>query len=327
MVKQSPSEGEVREATAFRDWAEALEATGAHIELLGRPDQQRQEYSSRLGLSDGVLTVDFHVAINAVPWYIDHTVVCAPQARNLTPATLEAERELTALLTGPLLENRRFGGLAVTVVPQIGRPRSSKRDYYRSLAESCIRSLESGQPVVDLTVDPHFPVVYPLLHPLEPTRPIQINISNSTSAGQHRWTDDGWKHDYRAASDEFAASIEAKITTAKQPRTSGSAPGRPGQLRRAAQLPDEIRLPVGLLIDARAGWRAPSLQPKATSSGIGAPVIDLGPGPIAGILAHLTAKHPGVLDCAWLLDTAGVVTVVHTSDRAAGSAGHHQHQD
>jgi hypothetical protein len=300
---------EPREFTALLAWMRALEGSGSHVTLLGSPDLQQEQYMRRLGLDRGELTVDAHVEILGTQWYVDHTTICAPRSKSLPTATAEAEAELTSMLRGAVLESR-LGGLVVTVVPQLDEPKLRRRvAYYRALADLCLAALATGAPVYDRAADANFPIAVPQ-SPADPERPIVFSFAHPVSGGTHRATRTGWVHNFDAFTEDVARPIIEKLTDSKRTGRGG-----PGQLRRAAQLPEDLRLPVGLLIDARVAWSAPSLALGPQGPAAGAPVIDLGPEPVAAMLATLGDQYPGVLDRAWLLETSGRVSVVYDVGR------------
>ncbi|MGW1163454.1 hypothetical protein ACWD5Q_30370 [Streptomyces sp. NPDC002513] len=288
-----------QEYSAFRIWATALEAAGTPVALLGSPDHQEDHYQQLYGLARGVLTVDAHVSICGEAWFVDHTTLRAPGGPRVTAAIRTAEETLRRDLASAALISPT-GGLRITVTPQTESSPKERRRYFQRLVALGQQAAESGRPVYDPEApdyDPRIP--YPVAEPWpapNPAEPVTITVSIPAHpmSWQLRNTPWGWGHNTDRIREILAAPITEKLAQYKRKNKE------PGQLRRAYQL----GLPTGLLIDARMGWRPPSLElPRQMAGKTSPPMIDI-PVPLArDLLSELTAEHPDALSRAWLLSS------------------------
>lgn len=114
-----------RERSAFKSFIDDLNDAGISAEFIGSPEGQSEEYP--LGL-----TIDGHLRINLLEYYVDHTILPLPHAAILPAATREVEERLLCGLE-KVRELHASGGFVVTVVPQINKKDKTRRRYYKKV--------------------------------------------------------------------------------------------------------------------------------------------------------------------------------------------------
>jgi hypothetical protein len=300
-----------REHSAFLAWSSALASSGSVVTPLGSPDNQRAQYERLFELLPGELTVDAHVMLDQRPWFVDHTILPAPQSQRLPAAVREATEHLTRALAGAVLRSPT-GSLGVSVnVRHLIAGRRAAREYCKRLVRLSQQAADSGLPVFD-TEDPDLDPVYPMpaVQPIPLTRPhepIQFVFENHLKMAAH-YTSEGWVNDTSWLRDHIAERIRKKLRDDRD--DNGRAKG---QLCRARAFGA-----TGLLIDARRGWEDTQPITPLTDARLGwpkrDPVIELPPDVIADLVRNLALEYPGVLNAGWLLTNGDHVTTVYWAD-------------
>lgn len=296
-----------QEQSAFRLLSGHLSAQGQQVVVRGKPDDERTRYQELVGVAEGILTVDAHLAIDGADWYVDHTTVPLPGSAWIPSAVRAASETLKQLLARAVLLSPT-GGLHITVTPQQGTPKERRR-YFARLAALGEEAARTGRPVFDTEgpdFDPSspFPAAQPW-YPVDPAEPVVLSFALPQPVRvRHRLTPHGWVHDLGPLGDALAEPIHEKLTAHKR-KTGG-----PGQLHRAAGL----GLTTGLVLDARVGWQPPHLHADHVSPRKPSPAIaPLDPEVARTLMQDVTSRHPGVLNRAWLIAADDSVHEVYVS--------------
>ncbi|MYX24879.1 MULTISPECIES: hypothetical protein [unclassified Streptomyces] len=294
-----------QEESAFRLLSAHLTAQGQHVALRGKPDDERARYQALFEVDAGVLTVDAHLAVDGMDWFVDHTMVPLPGSTWIPSAMRVASETLNRLLVRAVLLSPT-GGLLVTVTPQQGKVKERNR-YFARVVALAERAARSGRPVFD-TEDPRFDPfsAYPVAEPwtpADPSQPVMLSFALPEPLQvRHRLTPHGWVHDLGPVGDALARPIHAKLTDHKE-KTGGH-----GQLRRAA----ELGLRTGLVLDVRVGWQPPALHTDNSPPRRPSPAIaPLHPDVARHLMREATSLYPGVLKRAWLVNADDTVHEVY----------------
>ncbi|MFD8558333.1 hypothetical protein ACFV1N_13725 [Streptosporangium canum] len=263
-----------RERSAFELLINGLRNTGISAEFIESPEGQPEKYPSGL-------TVDGHLKIAKRDYYVDHTVLPAPQSAILPAATREAEKRLTLGLE-QVCRAHRSNGILVTVVPQANKKEKSRRLYYKKvlavafLATALNRSISSKELWGDGDDDWTSTEIYDFR---ESRQHVMLAFHNPISVS-YSIVDSVWSADRESLGSSTAEAIEKKLEN---------------QLARAKTL----GIPVALLVDAR---RSPN--PKEPILWFADPLA------VSAMLKDVAAKYPDVINHAWLLrDNEGIATV------------------
>lgn len=256
---------------------------GNRAVFLGSPDHR--DYRDRYG----TVTTDFHLEVDGISWFIDHTVVPMPLTegkQGLGAARDGAAKALLPQLTR-LVTKYPGLGLRVSVVPQVGRDRGQTAAYYRMILGLASESLSSGRPLNDpdrpLADTNDIPTVTPFpLDEGDPSESVVLLFDLKGHVGiEYALQPDGtWVGDATTLIGSIGHAIRKKFTR---------------QLAIAAA----TGAPVGLLLDSRpeAGPRLPPLPLPARD--------------VSEVVRALAAEHPGVLSRAWYLEPDGRVSVIY----------------